>query len=134
MSKGEDKQMKTKIYYCEHCHNMVLMINDSGVNPVCCGEKMKELVANTTDGALEKHVPEVSVNGREVHVKVGSVPHPMTEGHYIDFIILETNKGHHVHHLDHLKPAETIFALADDEEPINVYAYCNLHGLWVKQI
>lgn len=126
--------MTPKIYYCKHCHNIVLMVEDHLVNPVCCGEKMQLLIANTTDGAIEKHVPDVKIENNLVRVKVGSIPHPMSEEHHIAFIILETNKGHYVHHLNHTGPAETVFALTDDETPINVYEYCNLHGLWVKAI
>ena len=65
--------LSIKFYICKHCGNIVGMINDSGVVPACCGEKMNELVPNTTDAAKEKHVPVITVKGNEVHVAVGSV-------------------------------------------------------------
>lgn len=119
-----------KFYICRHCGNLIGMINDSGVNPVCCGEKMEELKPNTTDAAGEKHVPVVSVDGNIVSVKVGTVPHPMEEKHYIQWIYLDTEKGGQ---RKALKPGDepaAKFALTDGDEPIAAYAYCNLHGLW----
>ena len=70
--------MEHRFMICKHCGNIIGMIHDAGVKPVCCGEPMTELVANTTDAATEKHVPVVEVEGNEVRVKVGSAPHPMS--------------------------------------------------------
>jgi superoxide reductase len=123
-----------KIYYCPICKNLTVMVNDSGVNPVCCGKPMVALTANTTDAAVEKHVPAVNVNGDIVEVVVGDVIHPMLPEHHIDFVILETNKGKHIHHLDKAGEPKTKFKLADGETPIAVYEYCNLHGLWKKEL
>ena len=66
-----------KFYQCSHCKNIVAYVQDNGPKVSCCGEEMKELVANTTDAAKEKHVPVVEVNGNLVTVSVGSVTHPM---------------------------------------------------------
>ena len=85
--------MEIKFYKCEHCGNIAIKVVDSGVPMICCGEPMVELVAGATDGALEKHVPAVSVEGSHVHVQVGEVAHPMTEAHLIQFIVLVTDKG-----------------------------------------
>ena len=85
--------METKFLRCNHCGNIVEVINDSKVPMVCCGEKMNVLTANTSDGATEKHVPEVNVNGNNVSVVVGSVLHPMIDSHYIQWIYLKTDKG-----------------------------------------
>jgi superoxide reductase len=68
-----------KFYLCKHCGNLVGMVHNSGVPIICCGEPMNELVPNTTDGAAEKHVPVVSIEGNMVTVEVGSVAHPMVE-------------------------------------------------------
>ena len=95
---------------------------------------MRELKANTTDAAQEKHVPEVSVEGNLVKVKVGSVEHPMTEEHHIAFIYLETENGVARKDLDHTGKPEAVFALAEGEKPVAVYEYCNLHGLWKKEL
>ena len=123
-----------KIFKCNHCGNIFEVVNDAKVVPVCCGEPMRELKANTTDAAQEKHVPEVSVEGNLVKVKVGSVEHPMTEEHHIAFIYLETENGVARKDLDHTGKPEAVFALAEGEKPLAVYEYCNLHGLWKKEL
>ena len=119
-----------KFYMCKHCGNMVSMFHDSGVPMICCGEEMTEIVANTTDAAQEKHVPVVTVEGDKVSVKVGSVPHPMTEEHRIVWIYLQTEKGEQLNCVDTQDVAETWFKLCDGDKPIAVFEYCNLHGLW----
>lgn len=123
-----------KIYKCNHCGNIVEVVNDAQVVPVCCGEPMKELKANTTDAAQEKHVPEVTVEGNLVKVKVGSVEHPMTEEHHIAFIYLETENGVARKDLNHTGAPEAVFALAEGEKTVAAYEYCNLHGLWKKEL
>ncbi|MDY6037577.1 MAG: desulfoferrodoxin family protein [Eubacterium sp.] len=123
-----------KIYKCNHCGNIVEVVNDAQVVPVCCGEPMKELKANTTDAAQEKHVPEVTVEGNLVKVKVGSVEHPMTEEHHIAFIYLETENGVARKDLNHTGAPEAVFALAEGEKAVAAYEYCNLHGLWKKEL
>lgn len=119
-----------KLYKCNHCGNIIAMVEDKGVNPVCCGELMAQLKPNTTDAATEKHVPVVDINGNIVNVKVGSVAHPMMEEHHIAFIILETTAGMQIKNLDHTGAPEAVFALAEDEKVVAAYEYCNLHGFW----
>ena len=119
-----------KIYRCAHCGNIITMLHDSNVPVFCCGQKMDLLVAGSTDAAVEKHVPAVSVNGRTVEVQVGSVAHPMTPEHYIEWVLLETAKGFSVQNLAPTTAPTATFALAEGEAPKAVYAYCNLHGLW----
>ncbi|MBQ3306734.1 MAG: desulfoferrodoxin Dfx [Bacilli bacterium] len=120
-----------KIYKCKKCGNLVLTLNDKN-SITCCGEEMKELVANTEDAASEKHVPVVSINNNEVTVKCGEMPHPMEEKHYIEFICIETTKGIQIHYLKPNNQPETSFTLIEGEELLSAYAYCNLHGLWKK--
>ena len=69
--------MDMKFFKCSHCGNIVAAVYESGAKVVCCGEEMKEMVANTTDAATEKHVPVVKVDGNLVTVSVGSTTHPM---------------------------------------------------------
>lgn len=88
--------MDLKFYKCMHCGNIAIKPFDAGVPLVCCGEKMTELTANTTDAAVEKHVPVVRVDGSNVHVEVGSTLHPMTPEHYITFICLVTKNGYQI--------------------------------------
>ena len=118
-----------KILRCNHCGNMTYVLHDANVPMICCGEQMQELTANTTDAAVEKHVPVVTVNGNRVEVVVGGVEHPMTEAHYIEFIMLETDKGVQVRHLTPTDAPKAVFEVAEGT-PVAVYEYCNLHGLW----
>lgn len=85
---------------------------------------------NSTDAAKEKHVPKVQVDGNRISVNVGEVTHPMSEEHLITTVILETKNGGQFKRLspDHEPIAE--FILSEDDQPIEVYAYCNLHGMW----
>lgn len=125
--------MELKLYLCTHCGNIVEKVYDSGVPVICCGEPMKELAANTTDAALEKHVPQVSVDGDIVRVQVGSVLHPMLPEHHIAYIWLLTESGIQRKALDVGKEPKAEFAL-HGEKPVAVYEYCNLHGLWKKEL
>lgn len=123
--------MKTVFYKCPHCGNVVMMMVDSGVVPVCCGDPMKRLDPHSFDGAREKHVPAVTrTEHGALEIKVGEVPHPMTPEHHICFIAVETANGIKVCHLDPEKPAEVVIR-TDCCEVTAVYEYCNLHGLWV---
>lgn len=119
-----------KFYFCEECGNIIVHFKDSGVRVVCCGEEMKELVPGTMDASKEKHVPVVEHHGKQVLVKVGSVPHPMTEEHHIAWIVVETKRGHQLHNLDHTGAPQATFELAEGDEFVAAYEYCNLHGLW----
>ncbi len=122
--------MEVKFYRCTHCGNIAVKVVDSGVPMICCGEPMVELVPDTEDAALEKHVPAVSVDGNHVHVNIGSVDHPMTEEHYIQFICLVKNTGYDIHPLTPDDAPATDFMLASGEVPVSVYEHCNIHGLW----
>ena len=123
-----------KMYRCKHCGNIVIMAYNGGGQLVCCGEPMELLEANTFDAAAEKHVPVATVDGNTVTVKVGSVEHPMTEEHYIQFIILETSDGYQKKDLAPGDAPCAEFVLADGQKPVCAYAYCNLHGLWKADI
>ena len=125
--------MKTKFYICERCGNVVDMIHDSGVNPVCCGQKMTELKAGVVEASREKHIPVAELDGDVVKVTVGEVLHPMSEEHSIEWIYLETENGVQ---RKALKPgdAPTVSFSLGGEKHVAVYAYCNLHGLWRKDI
>ena len=124
---------EVKFYICKHCGNIVGLIHNAGVPLVCCGEKMSELVPNTTEAATEKHLPVVEMDGNIVKVSVGSVEHPSTEEHYIAWVYLETAHGGQRKAIKPGDKPEVSFALQDDEL-IAVYAYCNLHGLWVTEV
>lgn len=126
--------MKRKFLLCRRCGNLIEMINDSGVTPLCCGEDMNVLTANTTEAATEKHIPVVNISDNIVKVTVGEVLHPMEEAHYIEWIYLETTEGVKRKKLQPNDNPIAEFALLDGEKVINAYAYCNLHGLWLKEL
>lgn len=123
-----------KFYYCKHCGNIIGMIHASGVPVICCGEPMTLMEANSVDASREKHVPEVSVEGNTVKVKIGAFAHPMIEAHHIEWVYLQSNNGGQRKCLAVGSEPETSFALTEGDKPVAVYAYCNLHGLWVKQL
>ena len=118
---------------CDTCGNLYYTLHDAGVTPMCCGKKMTQLVANSTDAAQEKHVPAISNDGDKITVQVGSVEHPMDPDHFIEWIAL-VNDGKVV--IKYLKPGEkpvTQFC-AKCAEGGTVYAYCNKHGLWKAEV
>ncbi len=122
-------------YRCAGCGNFVTFLTEkSGCTPKCCGETMVELVPNTTDGAAEKHVPVVTVEGSKVTVEVGSAAHPMMDAHYIQFIVLETSQGYQKKDLAPGEDPKAVFALAEGETAVAAYEYCNLHGLWKAEV
>ena len=123
----------TKFYVCPHCGNLVEMVNDAGVNPVCCGQKMQELVPNTVEASGEKHLPFVTVEDGAINVNVGSVNHPMVPEHYIEWVYVQTENGGQRRALKPGDDPNVSFCLGDDKA-IAVYAYCNLHGLWMTEL
>lgn len=124
--------MEQKFYYCEHCGNIVAYVKQVGSPITCCGSKMKELVPGTSDGAVEKHVPVVEVEGNKVTVTVGSVEHPMVSEHYIEWIFLQTKEGNQRKLLQPGQKPVAEFFISDTDEVVAAYEYCNLHGLWKK--
>ena len=119
-----------KFYKCKHCGKVITILSNEGVPTICCGEEMYELIPGTTDAAVEKHVPVVSIEGNKVYVVVGSVVHPMTPEHYIQWIVLETKAGYQVKELTPTCEPKASFVLAEGDEIVAVYEYCNLHNLW----
>ena len=119
-----------KFYKCEHCGNIIAYVNNSGVNVVCCGAPMTEIKSNTTDASVEKHVPVYTIENNILTVTVGSVEHPMTADHYIEWVAVTTTYGNQRKMLMLNVNPSVSFALLEGEEINNIYAYCNLHGLW----
>lgn len=116
-----------EFYRCESCGNIVALIKKGGGTLVCCGEPMKKLVANSTDAAQEKHVPVVVKENDKIKVTVGSILHPMLAEHYIEWIALVADGKVE---FKFLKPGEASTAEFAAVNSGEVYAYCNLHGLW----
>jgi superoxide reductase len=122
-----------KFFICKHCGNLVGLVQDGGVEMICCGEPMVELIPNTTDGAVEKHLPVVTIEKDFVTVAIGSIPHPMIEKHYISWVYLLTEKGGQRKCLAVGSEPVAKFAIVDDKV-LSVFAYCNIHGLWKTNI
>ena len=122
-----------EFYICKHCGNIITLVQNKGVPVVCCGEKMHKIEPGTVDAAVEKHVPVYTVQDNTVTVNVGSVTHPMTVEHLINWVALETEQGTQIKHLKADGEPVVTFALAKGDAVKKVYAYCNLHGLWVAE-
>lgn len=124
---------ENRFYKCSHCGNIIGMIHNAGVPMMCCGQKMTELVPGEVEASKEKHIPVVEVKDNIVNVVVGSVMHPQTAEHNITWVYLQTDRGGQRKCLSIDGEPKVTFALSD-EKPVAVYAYCNLHGLWKKDI
>ena len=124
-----------KFFICEHCGNLIGMIHDAGVPMMCCGQKMTKLEPGTVEASHEKHIPVVEVKDNTVTVTISSVEHPMTEEHHIEWIEVISPCGCRVcrKYLKHDAPAEAEFCMELKPGSI-VREYCNLHGLWKKDI
>ena len=114
-----------QFFKCKKCGKIIEIVNKGCPVIVCCGEEMTELKANTTDGAAEKHVPVIEQNGDKVTVKVGS----MEADHWIQWIVIETDKGIQRKYLNPGEAPEATFVLSN-EKLLAAYEYCNKHGLW----
>ncbi len=125
--------MKEKFYICRHCGNLIGMLHNAGVPMICCGQKMEAIVPNTTEAATEKHLPVVHIEDGAIHVNIGEVNHPMTKEHFIEWLYVETENGGQRRILHPGDAPEATFCIGEDK-PIAVYAYCNLHGLWMTEI
>ena len=118
---------------CSKCGNVVIKAVDSGVVPFCCGEKMEELLANTVEASVEKHLPTVEKLGDcKIFIQVGSVPHPMTPEHHIAFIYVEFVGGNGK--LIKLTKEPSAEVCVCGEQVKAIYEYCNLHGLWKVEV
>lgn len=126
---------KLHLLRCKHCGKVIELLPGShGCPTKCCGEPMEELVANSIDASKEKHVPAVNVESNVVSVVVGETIHPMMEAHHIGFIYLVTDKNVYRKDLKVNEEPKAEFALLGEEKPLVVYEYCNLHGLWKKEL
>ena len=116
-----------RVYQCKECGKTIITKNEL--------KKLDgwvELKAGSTDAAQEKHVPVVTKKCKSVKVDVGSVAHPMTAEHLIEWVALETEQGYQVQYLKAGDAPICVFKLADGDKAVKVYAYCNLHGLWAR--
>jgi len=120
-----------EIYKCELCGNIIEVMHGGAGELVCCGEPMKLMVENTVDASKEKHVPVIERGADSITVKVGSVPHPMEEKHYIEWVeIIADGKAYR----QFLKPGqapEAVFNITAKQ--VTAREYCNIHLLWKSE-
>lgn len=116
------------IYKCDVCGNIVEVLHAGMGELVCCGQPMTLQKENTVDASKEKHVPVIEKANNGYLVKVGAVPHPMEEKHYIEWIeLLADGKAYR----QFLKPGDTPEAFfAVEANQVSAREYCNIHGLW----
>lgn len=123
--------MNHKFKKCNICGKVIEVMNQEAIPTICCGEEMQELVANTVDASVEKHVPAYQVNGDEIEVQIGQVLHPSEVEHHIMWIAL-LNDNNIVK--TYLKPGDKPEAIFRYIKGTTIYAYCDLHGLWKKEV
>jgi len=119
-----------QVYRCPICGNVVEVVGEGGGTLVCCGKPMELVNAKSSDEGKEKHLPVVSMVDGKIEVNVGSIPHPMSQEHYIMWIeCIEDG------HVDRRNLTYTDLPKASFESVrkgnITIRAYCNVHGLWM---
>ena len=119
---------RLQIYKCEVCGNIVEVMHHGAGELVCCNQPMKLMQENTVDAAKEKHVPVIDKTADGIKITVGSVPHPMEEKHYIEWIqLIADGKSYRQFLKPGVRPEATFKISADN---VNAREYCNVHGLW----
>lgn len=125
--------MEQKFLKCSHCGNIVAVVHETKVPVMCCGQKMEQIIPGTVEASREKHIPVFEVKDNIVIVNVGSIDHPMVEEHFIEWVSVQTKYGNQRKQLKPGQDPKVYFALCEGDEVEAVYAYCNLHGLWVAK-
>lgn len=118
-------------YRCSVCGNLIIKLEDSGITPQCCGRDMEVIVPNTEDALEEKHIPVWRMNGCKVMIQVGEKLHPAEKSHYIKWILVKTNCGLYLRNFECEDSPELCINLCRGEHVIEIYGFCNLHGLWM---
>ena len=122
---------KLQVYKCELCGNIVVVLHAGGGELVCCGQPMKLFDESTVDAAKEKHVPVIEKGDGTITVKVGSIPHPMEEVHFIEWIELIADGKVYRAQLKPGEAPEATFAITANQ--VTAREYCTLHGQWAAQ-
>ena len=120
--------------YCPTCGNIIEKIEDHHVPLMCCGKKLEPLIPNSTDAAVEKHLPLATLTSDSLIVRVGEVEHPMIDAHLISWVIIQTPTTMIRRTLQAGETPRIMVPRPEAGTPIRVYAYCNLHGLWGTEI
>jgi superoxide reductase len=117
-----------QVFKCSLCQQMVTVVGQGAGTLSCCGQPMVLITPNSTEAAVEKHVPVIAKADGGWKVTVGQAAHPMEQKHYIQWIELASNGLVQRHYLKPGSPPEAVFRTP--EGPVAARAYCNLHGLW----
>jgi superoxide reductase len=117
-----------EVYKCALCGNIVEVVHAGGGELVCCGQPMELLVEKLQDAGNEKHMPVIEKTATGVKVKVGSIPHPMEEKHYIEWIELHADEVVYRKFLQPMQKPEAEFCVT--AKKLSARDYCNIHGLW----
>lgn len=120
-----------EVYKCEVCGNVVKVVHASGGTLVCCGQDMALLVEKTADQGREKHVPVVEKSANGIIVKIGSVPHPMEDNHYIEWVEVKSGENVYIKGFRPGEKPEAEFCIGDVNAKARIY--CNVHGLWTNR-
>lgn len=122
-------------YYCKICGNVVYCNDNNAASLTCCGEKMNKCTEHISDSEMsEKHIPIYKIDGNKISIEVGEILHPYTIDHHIVFVELNTDKGRHIRMLSNSEVPKCDFYLSENEIPVNIRVYCNIHGLWRRDI
>ena len=119
---------RLEVYKCGTCGNIVEVLVAGGGTLACCGADMDLQSENTTDAAQEKHVPVIEKIAGGYKVSVGSVPHPMADDHWIQWIELKAGDKAYLEFLNPGQAPEAEFQVEADA--VTAREYCNLHGHW----
>ncbi len=119
---------RLQVYKCEICGNIVELLHTGIGELVCCGQPMKLLKEKTEDTGQEKHLPVIERTESGIKVKVGSIPHPMEEKHYIEWIEIIADDETYRKFLKQGDTPEALFEIKAEE--IEAREYCSIHGLW----
>jgi len=120
-----------QIYKCSICGNMSEVIHTGIGKLACCGKDMIIISGETKSEWQEKHIPFIEKDGNKISVKIGSIPHPMTPEHYIEWIEIITEHRTYKKFLnpDPSRPDQPIAIFDIDAKIISARGYCNIHGL-----
>jgi len=121
-----------EVYKCDVCGNITKVVHASAGTLVCCGKPMVLQQEKTTDQGKEKHVPVVEKSATGIMVRVGSVPHPMEEKHFIEWVEVRSGENVFIRGFVPGENPEYEFCISDAR--VKVRAYCNIHGLWTNKV
>lgn len=125
--------VRKQIYRCNVCGNMVEITQAGAGQLICCGQPMELLAEKTSEEGTEKHLPVIEKTGKQIKVKVGSVPHPMEAAHFIQWIELIAGEKSQRQFLNPSQTPEAVFEIEEKADRLEAREYCNLHGLWASR-